>query len=1122
MFFDLRYQWSIGFEPMLTIRTFPLRNLTFHWRGNLPVLLGAMVGAAVLTGALLVGDSLRGSLRARADRQLNGVQSAWLGTRFIRAEVAKNIPDSTPAILLTGTVECDGRRATKVTVVSLPNERSLFPGVTLANGGACLSHRLADHLAAKAGATIRVSLEKPSAIPRGSLLGKREADDTTLSLRLPVASVLPVEDPANDFSLSPSPGLPAVIYLPLDALQQRLGKAELCNAILSPNDQHPNSSNEFTDFLSLSDWGVKLRTERAQPTGKKVKGRELPYVSVESDRLVLDPATVNRVIQSTKSRGLTCELTTSYLANAIFANGKEIPYSIVTALTPNVAPPLGPFKSGNADLADDEIILVDWPESPIKGLKPGDPVTIKYFEPETEGGAKETTATFKYSGSIPLYGVAADPSLTPPFAGITDKLSVRDWKPPFPYDATKIKPNDVHELYWQDYRTTPKAYISRKAGEKLFASRYGTVTSIRVAPKPGLSVEQTAEALTGALRDSLDPLAAGFVFENVAERLRVAGKGGQDFGGLFLGFSFFLIISALLLIGLLFRLAVEQRSKEVGLLLATGYSPKVVRRLILAEGFIIAAAGSALGVAVAVPYTGYLLKILVSLWPDPSVGTFLTLHVSPVSLVIGWALGLFTAILAMFLALRSLLKVSPPQLLRGTTGVVETSTSMRRWPVIVAISFASVAVGLLVGGGFATNPDAKAGCFFGGGAMLLTGGMLLVRAWLRAPREKVVNGVPALAIRNATRNPGRSLLTVSLVASAAFLLAAVESFRRPPPPADWKGYTLIAESDVPLFQSFGNGPGLDDLMLGLEKAYADKPTDEPTQVRLAKAKATLVDMAVVPIRVHGGDDASCLNLYQAGKPRVIGVPKSLLEPMPAAKADGIPTAVEQNTMMWMLKKGMGDSVELPNGSGEPTAFRLVQTLTDSPFQSELLIDDDAFRVTFPKDDGFRMFLISVPTGRDRDVSALLETGLAASGLTVTPVKDKVAGFQAVIGAYLTLFQLLGGFGLLLGVAGLAVVLLRSVWERSGELALLQAVGYSRATVIKMVLIENVFLLLLGLVVGTVSAAASVAPHRLEGATIPWQRLAVLLGGVLVAGVVAVIVATFVAVRRPVVPGLRAE
>ena len=48
-------------------------NLFFHWRGNLAVLLGVAVGAAVLTGALLVGDSLRGSLRDLTLQRLDWV-----------------------------------------------------------------------------------------------------------------------------------------------------------------------------------------------------------------------------------------------------------------------------------------------------------------------------------------------------------------------------------------------------------------------------------------------------------------------------------------------------------------------------------------------------------------------------------------------------------------------------------------------------------------------------------------------------------------------------------------------------------------------------------------------------------------------------------------------------------------------------------------------------------------------------------------------------------------------------------------------------------------------------------------------------------------------------------------
>ena len=73
--------------------------------------------------------------------------------------------------------------------------------------------------------------------------------------------------------------------------------------------------------------------------------------------------------------------------------------------------------------------------------------------------------------------------------------------------------------------------------------------------------------------------------------------------------------------------------------------------------------------------------------------------------------------------------------------------------------------------------------------------------------------------------------------------------------------------------------------------------------------------------------------------------------------------------------------------------------------------------------------------------------------------------------YLSTFQALGGLGLILGSLGLAVVLLRSVWERRGELALLRALGFRRATLVWLVLAENGFLLLLGLAAGTVSALA---------------------------------------------------
>src|SRR5439155_9047476 len=128
---------------------------------------------------------------------------------------------------------------------------------------------------------------------------------------------------------------------------------------------------------------------------------------------------------------------------------------------------------------------------------------------------------------------------------------------------------------------------------------------------------------------------------------------------------------------------------------------------------------------------------------------------------------------------------------------------------------------------------------------------------------------------------------------------------------------------------------------------------------------------------------------------------------------------------------------------------------------------------------------------------LLETTLAGHGFVVTPTAQRLEAYLAVENTYLATFQALGGLGLLLGALGLAVVLLRSVWERRGELAVLRALGYRHAVLGWLLLAENGFLLLLGLGVGTGAALVAVAPHLLGGAgAVPLLRLIVLLSLVL--------------------------
>src|SRR5882672_5366232 len=76
----------------MTFKTLIVRSLRFHWRGHLGVLLGAAVGSAALIGALVVGDSVRLSLRELALQRLGWVDAAMAPSdRFFDQSLAQNI-----------------------------------------------------------------------------------------------------------------------------------------------------------------------------------------------------------------------------------------------------------------------------------------------------------------------------------------------------------------------------------------------------------------------------------------------------------------------------------------------------------------------------------------------------------------------------------------------------------------------------------------------------------------------------------------------------------------------------------------------------------------------------------------------------------------------------------------------------------------------------------------------------------------------------------------------------------------------------------------------------------------------------------------------------------------------
>ena len=1131
--------------------TLQRRSLVYHWRGSLAVLLGVAVATAVLTGALLVGDSLRGSLRDAALARLGGVAYAVQLPGFFREQLAADIaaapeyPRScaapVPIILARGSVSqaTTHAAAQHVQVLGVDDrfwqaEAGAQPQQDGPDGQrVTLNQTLADDLGARPGEDVLIRIAKATTQSPEILLGPRE--ETILTLRVTVERIVPASG-RGVFSLVPSLTTPRNAYVPLATLQHALGQPQRVNAVLiSPRDPARDDTALVQALCqscaTLADLGLKLRTSATHD-----------YVSLESDAFLLAPPVESAARAA--ANALDCAPTDilTYLANTIGCRSRYgmagIPYSTVVAWQPGTAsesltlvdgrpaPPLGPG----------EILLNEWAanELPIRSAHEFW-VALSYYVTDTPGLLSTEYASLRLRGVVRIAGAADDPGFTPEYPGLTDARSLADWRPPFPIDLRRIRPQD--EAYWEQYKATPKAFISLADGQRLWArdpERFGRLTAMRVYPAALRDQFETQ------LRARLDVARLGLHVQAVRARALAASQGATDFGGLFVGFSLFLIASAAMLIGLLFKLGTERRSHEVGLLLAIGLSRAHVVRLLLGEAVVVAVLGAAAGVLGA-GGDASLMRTGLRHWGGPALGAgVLRLHVTATSCLVGGAVSLLIAILAMLWALRSIVCTTPRALLAraGPESSAPSTHRTGRWAMGLAgvtglVGLTSTAVAL------AANEAGSPAAFFVGGSSLLVAGLAALAFWLQTERGAPIRPQRALAwlrlaVRNARRAAGRSLLTAGLIACATFVIAALQVFRvdvrrdTALREAGTGGFELMAESDVPLLHD---------------------PNTPPCQASLMLADAAqrgLADVRVVAFRMHDGDEASCLNLYQPTQPRILGVPDFMMKRdgfafasslartdkerrnpwilLRESLADGvIPAFADEAAAQWQLHVGLGDELHITDERGQIARLRLVALLRGSVLQGAILIAEPAFTHLFPSVAGYRFFLIDAPAQRETEVARTLSSELSDYGLAVTPTARRLEELLDVQNVYLSAFQTLGGLGLLLGTLGLAAVMLRNVWERRGELALLRALGFSRGALVGVVLIENMFLVGAGLLIGLACAALVDMPHIVARATpVPWASLLLLFLVVFLVGLLAGLAALLSALRAPLLPALRSE
>jgi putative ABC transport system permease protein len=1104
----------------MTPRQLVARGFAFYWRSHVAVVAGVATAVAVLAGALLVGDSVRGSLRDLVLQRIGRADRVIESTGFFRDALAGEL-GGVPLIVMQGAVteQGRGRRASRVFVYGVDDRFWAFHGVQgIAGPGsneAFVSRALASDLAIVPGATILVRIERPSAIPIDSLQGRKENPGRTV--RLIARHVLDAGE-MGDFSIQPQQGSVRAVFVPLATLQKDLDQRGSVDAVLV-NDRGRAETGALHARLkasaTLDDLGLKVRRLDAQGA-----------VAVESDAGLLDRRRASAVTQAAANAGLDAKPVLTYLANSLGSGDRGVPYSLVSAVdVGRIAPAL----AGTGDSSVPAIVINDWTARDL-GAHVGDPLSLDYYVWQEPGYLETKHADFRIAAIVPIAGAAGDRDLAPAYPGITEAQTFGDWDPPFPIDLKRVRPAD--EEYWKQYRTTPKAFIPYETGRRLWASpRYGDRTSMRIYPQPGQTLQDVESRFVAALRATIDPTDAGFAILPIRDMGLTASRGSTDFGEYFVYFSFFLVVSALVLAALFFRLGVEQRAREVGLLRAVGYSTRRVRRLFTAEGLLLAMAGSILGVAGAVGYGALMLAGLRTWWSG-AVGTrALTLHVSPVSLVAGAAGAVLAAVVCIWWALRGLSRLSERDLLAGRVAPGEATTHRRSRSIVGAAFALAVVAAVLVLLGASKKIDA-AGAFFGAGSATLVAGVCAIVAVLRRPPRTVEgHGWPAvvrIGFRNAAERPGRSVLAIAVIASAAFTVISLDAFRRGEIDASDRhagagGFQLLVDLSVPLVHDPNSRDGRE--ALGVSGARG---------------------VTVVPFRVLPGDDASCLNLYEPMNPRIIGAPRAFLDagrfsfqgslastsddranPWRLLEHAGddstIPVAADANSLTYVLHKSLGDRITIARGD-RTVRLRIVAALDDSILQGELIMSEDNFIRAFPEQQGYRFLLVDTSAADADTIGAQIESAAADYGADAVSTKQRLAEFHAVENTYLSTFQTLGGLGLLVGTIGLAAVLLRNVLERRRELALLRAVGYTRAHVFAIVLAENAVLLACGVGLGAVAAAIAVGPAAMErGARLPLTASGgALVLAVLVAGLISSALATRVALRTPLVGALRSE
>ena len=1084
-----------------------IKSTKYYWKQNLALLAGTIISTAVLTGALIIGDSVRSSLIHLVDLRLGNAEFALVaGDRFVRSELADEISEelqikTSPLLFMEGIAinPENKKRINKTNIIGIDDafwQLSNKEIITLNADEAILNSSIAERLKFNVDDEILIRLEKPGIIPLNTPFVSEE--NQTQSFRLKIKAIVD-SDQLGRFSLKSNQDEPFNIFVSGNFIADELDLNGLCNIILTSNNLKNTISNvDLNTFLNnnsnLKDLSLNVK-----------EIAETNELEISSDRIFIDESITRNIetIEFRKTKILT------YLVNSLYANGKETPYSFASAIE-------------NDDLKENEAFINEWLAEDLEA-NIGDTLSMTYFVIGPLRKLNEVTSFFIIKDIIPTIGKISNETLMPAFPGLADAGSCSDWETGVPIDLKKIRDKD--EKYWDDFKGTPKAYISFEKGRKIWDSNFGTATSIRFN-KNDISENQ----LIQTLQKQLSPKLAGIEFMAVKKKGISAAKNMVDFGELFLSLSFFIIAAGILLTFLIYSFNTQSRAKESGILAGIGFNKKLIMKVRLWESVIVILSGGVLGVIAGIFYNYGILAGINTIWKDVVRTNMIDVYIFPTTLFTGFFAGALISVITVWFVTRRTLKNSISNLVQSYFTPFYIKSKNSKVSLIIAI-LAFFFLLLIIVFSFA-SANLNTNIYLSSGGVFMISAIALMNHFLQIKKEKTDNlSLSRLAFKNAQRNKSRSLATIVLLAIGTFSVIITGANRKTfigsvaNKNSGTGGFSYWTEFTVPLLEDLNSDSGKEKFGL---------------------ADETVFDSAsFIQMHLFDGDDASCLNLNQVQNPKILGIDAQYFQQRKAFSFDKvlkdldadflwseleksfgrnvIPAIADQTVIQWGLLKKVGDTIYYKNEFGEDLKLVLIAGLAASIFQGNILISEKHFIENFPSISGSNIMLVETSNKQIHKFEKNLRFYFQDYGVEINRTEDRLKEFYSITNSYLSIFLALGALGVIIGTIGLGIVLLRNIMDRKQELALLLATGFKKSLIHKIILIENIFLLTAGLFIGTLAALIGILPTIFSHSyNMPEGFIAIIILLIFISGLFWIYFPSKIALKKSIIQNLRAE